>query len=103
MPWAVAWYANRKCLLIPETVRQFNEISDFGSLGTPIVGLYLTPISAGESFIDLLKGSYKDWGPVIMRTVNINDFLLKSFTPLPINGECILYADTERWARKSSH
>jgi 4-amino-4-deoxy-L-arabinose transferase-like glycosyltransferase len=103
MPWAVAWYANRKCLLIPETVRQFNEISDFGSLSTPIVGLYLTPVSAGESFMDLLKGSYKDWGPVIMRTVNPNDFLLKSFTPLPIDGECILYADTERWARKSSH
>lgn len=103
MPWAVAWYANRKCLLIPETVRQFNQISDFGSLGSPIVGLYLTPVSSRESFIDLLKGSYKDWGPVIMRTVNINDFLLKSFTPLPIDGECILYADTERWARKSSH
>jgi len=102
MPWAVAWYANRKCLLIPETIRQFNQISDFGSLGSPIVGLYLTPVSAGEPFMDLLKGSYKDWGPVIMRTVNINDFLLKSFTSLPIDGECILYADTERWARKSS-
>jgi len=102
MPWAVAWYANRKCLLIPETVRQFNEISDFGSLGSPIVGLYLTPVSGGEPFINLLKGPYKDWGPVIMRTVNVNDFLLKRFTPLPIDGECILYADTERWARQSS-
>lgn len=102
MPWAIAWYAHRKCLLIPETVRQFNEISDFGNLGSPIVGLYLTPISGHLSFLDLIKGPYKEWGPVIMRTINVNDFLLKSFTPLPIDGECILYADTERWARRSS-
>lgn len=100
MPWAVAWYAHRKCLLLPETVRQFNEISDFGTLGSPIVGLYLTPVSGDKSFLDLIKGSFKDWGPVIMRTVNLNDFLLKSFTPLPIDGQCILYADSERWARK---
>ena len=39
---------------------------------------------------------------MIMRTVNLNDFLLKSFTPLPIDGECILYADSDRWARKSA-
>lgn len=102
MPWAVAWYAHRKCLLLPETVRQFNEISDFGNLGEPIVGLYLTPISGNQSFLDLIKGPYKEWGQVIMRTVNINEFLLKSFTPLPIDGECILYADTPRWARKAS-
>jgi 4-amino-4-deoxy-L-arabinose transferase-like glycosyltransferase len=101
MPWAVAWYANRKCLLLPETVRSFTEISDFGRLGSPIVGLYLTPISGQGKFVDLVKGTYKEWGPVIMRTVNLDEFLLKTFTPLPIDGECILYADTDRWARKS--
>jgi hypothetical protein len=100
MPWAVAWYANRKCLLLPETVRQLNQISDFGVLGTPIVGLYLTPVSGGQDFLSLIKGPYKEWGPVIMRTVNLNDFLLKSFTPLPVDGECILYADRERWSHK---
>ena len=102
MPWAVAWYANRKCLLLPETVRQLNEVSDFGALGSPIVGLYLTPVSGSASFLSIIKGPYKEWAPVIMRTVNLNDFLLKSFTPLPIDGECILYADSERWARKSA-
>jgi hypothetical protein len=100
MPWAVAWYANRKCLLLPETVRQFNQISDFGALGTPIVGLYLTPISGGQDFLSLIKGPNKEWGPIIMRTVNLNDFLLKSFTPLPVDGECILYSDRDRWGRK---
>ena len=101
MPWAVAWYANRKCLLLPETVHAFDEISDYGTLGAPIVGLYLTPISGQEEFVNLVKGQYKEWGPVIMRTINLSDFLLKSFTPLPIDGECILYADSDRWARKS--
>lgn len=102
MPWAVAWYANRKCLLLPETLHAFNEISDYNTLGSPLVGLYLTPISGRQEFVDLVKGPYKEWGPVIMRTVNLEDFLLKSFTPLPIDGECILYADSDRWARKST-
>jgi len=102
MPWAVAWYANRKCLLLPETVRQFNQISDYSTLGAPIVGLYLTPISGSQEFLSLIKGPYKEWGPVIMRTVNLNDFPLKSFTSLPIDGECVLYADSERWAKKST-
>ena len=100
MPWAVAWYADRKCLLLPETIHAFNEISDYGTLGPSITGLYLTPISGQQPFVDLVKGPYKDWGPVIMRTVNLDDFLLKKFTPLPIDGECILYSDSERWTRK---
>ncbi|KAB2638122.1 MAG: hypothetical protein DVB30_06615 [Verrucomicrobia bacterium] len=101
MPWALAWYADRKCLLLPETVKAFDEISDYSTLGSSIVGLYLTPISGRDDFLSLVKGTNKEWGPVIMRTVNLNEFLLKSFTPLPIDGECILYADTERWARKT--
>jgi 4-amino-4-deoxy-L-arabinose transferase-like glycosyltransferase len=100
MPWAVAWYANRKCLLIPETVKALTEISDFTTLGSPISGLYLTPISGRTEFLSLVKGPSKDWGPVIMRTVNVNSFLFKSFTPLPIDGECILYADRDRWTQK---
>lgn len=100
MPWAVAWYANRKCLLLPDTRRSFNEISDYSTLGSPVVGLYLTPVSGQTEFLSLMKGPYKDWGPVIMRTVNLNDFPLKNFTPLPIDGECILYSDTARWAKK---
>ena len=102
MPWAVAWYANRKCLLLPDTIHAFDEISDYGTLGSPIVGLYLTPVSGKQEFSDLVKGQYKEWGPVIMRTVNLDNFLLKSFTPLPIDGECILYADTDRWARRTN-
>jgi hypothetical protein len=102
MPWAVAWYADRKCVLLPETMHAFNELSDYGTLGSPVVGLYLTPISGNQDFLSLIKGKYKEWGPVIMRTVNLNDFLLKSFTPLPIDGECILYADRDRWATSSS-
>ncbi len=101
MPWAVAWYAERKCLLLPETVKAFDEISDYSTLGSPIVGLYLTPISGRDDFLSLVKGVNKEWGPVIMRTINLDEFLLKSFTPLPIDGQCILYADTERWARKT--
>jgi hypothetical protein len=63
MPWAVAWYANRKCLLLPESLRAFRDISDYGVLGSPVAGLYLTPISGRQECYDLIKGRYKDWGP----------------------------------------
>jgi hypothetical protein len=99
----VAWYAKRKCLLLPKTLRDFTEISDYGTLGSPIVGLYLTPISGNESFLSLAKGPFKEWGPLIMRNANLANFSLKSFVPLPIDGECILYADSERWTRKKNY
>jgi len=97
MPWAVAWYANRKCLLLPESLRAFRDISDYGVLGSPVAGLYLTPISGRQECYDLIKGRYKDWGPIIMRTVKLENFPLKFMVSLPINNECTLYADRERW------
>ncbi len=103
MPWAVAWYAHRKCLLLPKTLRDFTEISDYGILGSSIVGLYLTPISGNESVISLSKGPYKEWGPLIMRNANLSNFSLKSFVSLPIDEECILYADSARWTRKKNY
>jgi 4-amino-4-deoxy-L-arabinose transferase-like glycosyltransferase len=35
MPWATAWYAQRKSLLLPKTVKDFNRISDFRSPRQP--------------------------------------------------------------------
>jgi len=101
MPWAVAWYADRKCLLLPDTVSTFNEISDYRLLGRSIVGLYLTPVTGNRPFIsEIVKGPYKEWAGFIMRTVNLRGFSLQSVLPLPIEGECVFYADRNRWDEK---
>jgi hypothetical protein len=98
MPWAVAWYSDRKSLLLPWTRKEFYEYHDFESLGGPIVGLYLTPISRDAKFLsDLQEGEYKDWGTLIMALPQgLNDFPLKSVVGLASN-QCLLLMDRPRW------
>ncbi|MEP6669244.1 MAG: glycosyltransferase family 39 protein [Chthoniobacter sp.] len=98
MPWAVAWYADRKSLWLPMTVRDWLDLNDYNQLKGHIVGLHLTPITGNQPFIsDIMKGEYKEWAPFIMRNVNTKEFPLKANTPLPIDGECIYYSDRKRW------
>ncbi len=62
MPWAVAWYADRRALWLPETVHAYTEMSDYSLLGGPINAIYLTPISGSQNTLrDILKGEYRDW------------------------------------------
>lgn len=100
MPWAVAWYANRKTVLLPETVRDFNRLNDYRVLGAPINGLYLTPITGNAPlFGEIYKGSYKEWALLITRPPRVEGFALRYFTALPIDGECIIFADRDRWSK----
>ena len=101
MPWAVAWYANRHSVLLPVTMKDFNKISDYRLLGESITGLYLTPVTGNSRlFSEIYKGPYTEWVQLIERPPNHRQFALPVFTPLPIDGECILYADRDRWSRR---
>ena len=101
MPWAVAWYANRKSLLLPETINDFSQTSDFGVLGGPISGLYLTPITGNAAlFSSIYKGAYKGWTPLIMRPPNVYGFSLPAYRTLAIDGECIIFSDRARWMKR---
>ena len=101
MPWAVAWYANRNSILLPKSVKDFNKISDYRVLGQSITGLYLTPITGNARlFSEIYKGPYTDWVFMITRPPNVSGFALPVFTPLPIDGECILFADRDRWSKR---
>lgn len=98
MPWAVAWYAQRKSVLLPESVRAFNRLNDYRTLGAPISGLYLTPITGNlRLFSDIYKGAYKEWALLITRPPKVDGFALPFFTALPIDGECIIFSDRDRW------
>ena len=100
MPWAVSWYAQRKSLLLPTTVSEFNRIHDYGLTTQPIRGLYLTPVTGNKRlFADIYKGAYKEWALLITRPPQLKGFPLAAFTPLPIEGECIIYADRDRWSQ----
>ena len=102
MPWAVAWYADRRCVWLPDTIANFMDLNDYNRLGGPIVGLYLTPISGDSHFLsDIAKGEYKEWSPFILRNLNTKGFPLQAVTALPIDGACIFFADRNRWSQKA--
>lgn len=101
MPWAVAWYADRKSLWLPMSVKNFLEMNDYGQLDGKIVGLYLTPYSGNREFLrEIVKGEYKEWAPFIMRNPPLRDFPLKYVTALPLDNECVFYSDRDRWTNR---
>jgi len=99
MPWATAWYANRRSVSLPRTVREFNQINDYRMLNGRIVMMYLTPVTGNKAFMSgIVKGPYAPWAAFILRrTENLGNFPLREALPLPIDGETIVYADTPRW------
>jgi hypothetical protein len=97
MPWAISWYANRRSLWLPDTVKTFTQFHDYGVFGAPVNGLYLTPISGSQNKLsDILKGEYRDWAAVILRSVDVNKFPLKWATLLGLENECVFFADRNR-------
>jgi hypothetical protein len=108
MPWAVAWYAQRYSLLLPDTMKSFNNLHDYGITKQPIQGLYLTPVTGNERLMgDIMKGSYREWSPLYLawagmlrgQKPQLAGFPLGAVTPLPIEGECIIFADRDRWSQ----
>lgn len=97
MPWAIAWYANRRALWLPETVKIFTEFHDYGIFGAPVNGLYLTPISGSQNTLgDILKGEYGDWAALILRSVDLQKSTLKWATLLGLDNECVFFSDHDR-------
>ena len=97
MPWAIAWYADRRALWLPETVKAMTEFGDYGVLGGPVNGLYLTPISGSQNKLaDILKGEYRDWAGVILRSVDLQRFPLKWATLLGLENECVFFSNYDR-------
>jgi hypothetical protein len=96
MPWAVAWYADRRSLWLPYEPQDLVELSDYQKLGGPVAGLYFSPISGTENTLgDLISGEYRHWTGYIVRTVD----LAKSPYPLRVPmgmPDCVLYTDKNR-------
>jgi hypothetical protein len=99
MPWAVAWYADRKCILLPDSPETMTHISDYNVLGTPIAGLFLTPITLDQPFMSVLvRGPQKRWINIILRNPQaFNLFPLHAVMGL-MEGEILLFSDRDRWS-----
>jgi hypothetical protein len=98
VPWAVAWYADRRSLWLPDKVQVMTDLNDYKTLGGPVNGLYLTPLSGTDNKLrDIVRGDYKDWAPVIQRNQLLEKFPLKWNTvALGIDNECIFLSDHDR-------
>ena len=60
MPWAVAWYADRKSLWLPLKLKDLLGLSDNGQLNGTLAGIFLTPISRDLPFLtSLYKGDFR--------------------------------------------
>jgi hypothetical protein len=103
MPWAVAWYAGRPSILLPETVQAMTDLSDYGSLGSPIMSVYLTPVSGDENKLhDITKGEYSSWSALILQTADLSKFPFKwgSFE-LGYDKGCIFLSDRDRHPKET--
>jgi hypothetical protein len=97
MPWAVAWYADRPAIWLPENLRAFTDFNDYRVFNAPVNGLYLTPVSGSQNTLkEILKGEYRDWAAVILRSVPMDKFPLKWATLLGLEGECVFFSDHDR-------
>ncbi|MDQ3198171.1 MAG: glycosyltransferase family 39 protein [Verrucomicrobiota bacterium] len=99
MPWAVAWYADRRAVWLPDTIKRFTEMSDYKVLGGPLNAIYVTPISGSQNTLkDVLRGEYQDWAPVILRSVDLQKFPLKWGTILGLENDGLFLSDHDRAA-----
>jgi hypothetical protein len=102
MPWAVAWYADRNSLWLPQSITDFNELNDY-RFSQKVTGLFLTPESGYRGLLNEIagdNGEYREWAQFIMRTPRANsNFPLKAARQLPLNY--ILFADRDRWTQRN--
>jgi 4-amino-4-deoxy-L-arabinose transferase-like glycosyltransferase len=102
MPWAVAWYGRRQCLLTTLNWRRdFLEITD---LYKPIKGIYLTPLTTDTPFLsNWVRGENRSWGAFLLESLSQREvppgFPLRR-APDGFFPEQVLLTDYDRWKLK---
>lgn len=103
MPWAVAWYADRRSLWIPTKQKEFMNLNDTGKLPGPLAGLLLTPVSRNMPFYSgILKGEYQEWAGLIglnPGAVNARDFPFHEVAPIIGDISITFFSDRPRWTQ----
>ena len=99
MPWAVAWYADRKSLWIPDKFEQLMGLSDDAKLPGVMGGVFLTPISRNTPlFSGVLRGEYQEYQQLIFGRADQPYFPFHE--GLLVMGDpagYLFFSDTRRW------
>lgn len=94
MPWATAWYGDRKSVLIPESLDQFYEINDTVKI---LNALYVTSLTRNQRWIsDLKTGHDRSWFPI--HETRLGDFPLREGFQLG-NLNQMFFTDRDRWTK----
>jgi len=98
LPWAMAWYGDRRTIWLPMTIKDFYELHDFAPpKGVSVPFLMLTPYMVNRPFqSEVIKGQYKEWAPIV-RGALPKEFPLQAITLLPPENDQFLAADKVRW------
>lgn len=99
LPWAMAWYGDRRCVWLPASIEEFYEIHDFviPRERKGLVFLLLTPYMLDRPLtMQLFKGEYKGWSTVVRGRMP-ERFPLRAATTLPPGNDQFLFADRTRW------
>jgi hypothetical protein len=103
MPWAVAWYADRKSLWIPDKLKNFMGLSDNGMLNGPLAGLFLTQISRDSPFLtSIYKGDYQDYQALIFGRSDLPLFPFHEQTLFMGDLTYSFASDSKRWDKTNS-
>lgn len=99
MPWAVAWYADRKSLLLPTKLKNLMGMSDNAKLPGTVAGLFLTPLSRNSPlFTGILKGEYSDYQQLIFGRADMPSFPFHEGIPtMGDPASYLFFSDTRRW------
>jgi hypothetical protein len=102
MPWAVAWYADRKCLWIPKNQKDLFRINDEGLCGGPICLTLFSPITADLPYLSqMVRGEWEGFTPLVLRLGVPKEFPLQRALPLPVGGskgiDFLVLSDFMRW------
>ena len=95
IPWATAWYGNRKSVLLPQSVDEFRKINDSY---VRMNGLYLTTATGDLPYNSMfVAGALKSWLPVIDGNVPKGFPLVHGITFPEGRHDQILLTDRDRW------
>jgi hypothetical protein len=104
MPWATAWYADRKSLWLPMSLPDFNELNDF-KFNSRVTGLLFTPVTGFRGLLsDVGVGEFREWRAFIMRDPRAaTNFPLKAARGIAFAGAAhyLLFADRDRWTERN--
>ena len=101
MPWAVAWYADRRSLWIPGKFTQLMGLSDNAKLPGTVGGVLLSPISRNTPlFSGVLKGEYQEYQQLIFGRADMPFFPFHE--GLLLMGDpagYLFFSETRRWEK----